>query len=266
MYLSQSRSINLYFAILKRLLCLRYFVFVALIINAPYISYADQEADDFTPDEFGVLVRRLIYNPDDLGVGDKLRQHCRKNSIVDKCIDALNTLTEKHPKNKSLRYQAALAYVDHVPGHSLFRQGWLSTRSMDHMSKVLELDPEDWTAYYIRGLNGLYWPTSFRKLPKSIKDLKVCIALSGKMPIGLLQPYHVLAYIALGDAYAKKGEIEMARKTYLGAADLFESNKINRRLEMDSDELSAFIKNLRRTDTRVDTEISFLLDGGKSKI
>lgn len=240
--------------------------FTSLSINV-YSAHEDKYIEfKEESDRFGVLVKRLNYNPDDLQVGDRLREKCRQEKNSVRCIDALNDLSKKHPKNKSLRYQAALAYVDEVPGHSLFRQGWLSSRSMAHMSKIIEIEPNDWPAFYIRGLNGLYWPTSFRKLPKSIADLSFCIELSSGLPAGLKKPYHALAYIALGDAYVKNGEVEEGRKTYRLGASKFSSSELDKRLGLNDEKLVAFVKDFRHTDQRVDTEISFLLDGGENKI
>lgn len=217
-------------------------------------------------DEFSRLVRRLSYNPDDLEAGDSLRRYCRKNSVNQRCIKSLNALTGKHPKNRILRYQAALAYVDEVPGHSLFKQGWLSTRSMNHMTSILEREPDDWTARYIRGLNGLYWPRSFRKLPAAIKDLEHCLKLSNRAPSGLKLPYHGYAYIALGDAHVKGGNHEMGRQVYREGLEFFASEKMKKRIAMDDETLAQFVGELRHTDSRINTEISFLIDGGKNRL
>lgn len=242
-------------------------IFVLFCLAISPLAFAlDISKIDFSPDEFGVLQRRLLYNPDDLKVGDQLRALCVREDKIDQCIDALNQLTEKHPDNKSLRYQAALAYVDAVPGKTLFRQGWLSTRSMKHVSRVIEADPEDWPAYYIRGLNAVYWPTSFHKLSGAIADLKRCLEISGAMPAGLRRPYHALAFIALGDAYVKADEISAARATYQQGAELFDSNILRSRVVMSDQQLIDWVRDFRNTDSRVDTEISFLSSGGKEKI
>lgn len=238
-----------------------------LVSSLPAISNAAQvDRETFMPDDFVVLTRRLSYNPDDLRAGDKLRSLCRKRNTVDRCIDVLNALTERHPKNKFLRYHAALAYVDQVPGHSLFKQGWLSTRSMNHVTSVIEQDATDWPAYYIRGLNGIYWPKSFRKLSGAIDDLETCIALSNAAPEGLRRPYHGLAYIALGDAYVKNGMVEDALRVYQIGAAIFDSEKLRYRLSLTHEELAVYVNDLRHTDRRVDTDISFLLDGGDNRI
>ncbi len=243
---------------------------VAVLVSSLFVplsvAKADETKEPFSQSQYEELVRRLSYNPDDILAGDTLRDYCRKSEMSDKCIDSLNGLVKSKPKNKYLRYHAALAYVDKVPGHSLFRQGWLSSRSMSHMSAVIKQDEQDWTAYYIRGVNGLHWPRSFRKLPGSKKDLEFCIELSSKLPKGLVKPYHGLAYIALGDAFVKNNELSEALSIYKKGSDMFVSSQLEARLGMKESELKDYIKKYRHTDQRLDTELSFLVDGGANKL
>ena len=236
-----------------------------LLFCLVYSSSSFSQNQSYT-EEFDSIERRLNYNPDDIVAGNRLREICREQNIISTCIDSLNNLVDKHPKNKNARYQAALAYVDEVPGHSLFKQGWYSTRSMDHMSALLENDPVDWSAFYIRGLNGIFWPLSFRRLPGAIKDLKKCIEISSALPEGLQKSYHVYAYIALGDAYVKNGEIEEAIKIYRRGNEIENSKKLEKRLSLNTEELAEFVNNIRDRDKPVDTDISFLLDGGSSRL
>lgn len=216
--------------------------------------------------EFTSFVKRLEYNPDDLEAGNRLREICRKNDKVQDCIEALNELAKKHPTNKAIRYNAALAYIDIVPGHSLFKKGWYSSRSMDHMTDLLEYEPNDWSAYYIRGLNSIYWPKSFKRIPKAVADLKQAIAISESLPEGLRRPYHVLAYIALGDAYVKGGDLQLARETYRQGLALESSKVIKGRMAMTDAELESFVMEHRDTENHVDTDITFLVTGGSNKL
>ncbi len=239
---------------------------VILIVGFNDSACANEDLSTTQHQQYEALVKRLKYNPDDIQAGDTLRELCRQRNVVPICIDAFNDLASLHPKNKYIRYHAALAYIDEVPGHSLFKKGWYSTRSMNHMNAVLDQDPNDWSAFYIRGLNGIYWPISFKRLGRAISDLQQCIALSEKMPDGLKQPYHLLAYIALGDAFVKNGELGKAREIYRRGLRLMKSAKLKHRLSLDDSVLRDFIKEVRDADKPVDTYISFLVDGGKNKL
>ena len=249
----------------------RFLILWVLVIVALSGNYAAAKpGDDFSDvhkQEFGAIERRLSYNPDDLKAGNRLREICRSEKSVPVCIKILNDLTQKYPKNKTLRYHAALAYVDQVPGHTLFKQGWYSTRSMDHMSEILKDDPTDWSALYIRGLNGIFWPNSFRRLPGAIKDLEKCIELSTHLPDGLKKPYHTFAYIALGDAHVKNGSIDQGLQVYKQGLEIHDSKRLEKRVSFKTnDELIAYVLDVNDRNKPVDTDITFLLDGGLSKL
>ncbi len=182
-------------------------------------------SDEKHNDDYALLTKRLNHNPDDIAAGENLRELCRAKKQQVQCIEILNGLAKKHPRNKNIRYHTALAYVDEVPGHTLCKKGWYLTRSLSHMSEVIEFEPIDWGAYYIRGLNSIYCPKSFRRIHKAIRDLEKCTELSEKLPAGLWRPYHVLGYLALGDAYVRAGELEKARAVYRKRKVLHPSKK-----------------------------------------
>ena len=242
-------------------------IYGQLVVLIILVFSTNTIADDKTYiEEFESIEKRLEYNPDDIVAGNRLREICREQKIISECIDTLNELASIHPNNKNIRYHAALAYVDEVPGHSLFKQGWYSTRSMDHMSAVLENDPGDWSAFYIRGLNGIFWPLSFKRLPGAIRDLKKCIEISDSLPDGLKKSYHVFAYIALGDAYVKNGELDLALQIYKQGNEIQKSEKLEKRLSFDNQKLTQYVKEIRDRNKPVDTDISFLIDGGSNKL
>lgn len=238
--------------------------FVYLAVE--YVQAYDDNGQQFLEDKLEHYSKRLEYNPDDLIIGDMFRELCRTKNQFDYCIDELIRIQKMHPRNINVKYQLALSYIDKVPGHSLFKQGWLSSRSMSQMTDVLNIDSNNWAAYYIRGLNSMYWPVSFKKLPKGIEDLHKAIDISTSLPDGLVTPYHLLAYIALGDAYVKSGDIEEARNIYKDSQKIMSSAKIIKRLSMNDEELSSFVKKIRNADYPVDTDISFLIDGGREKL
>lgn len=223
-------------------------------------------AGESTKKSYQYFIQRLERNPEDIEAGNKIRELCREKGEIPLCIDELNALVEKHPGNRLLRYQAALSYVDSVPGKSLYKKGWLSSRSQDHMTNVLESDPEDWTALYIRGLNNIYWPTSFRRLPKAISDLKMCVQISRSLPVGLQKPYHGLAFLALGDALVKNNQLGEAREIYGLGHQIYESKIMRERMNFSDQDLQEVIKRYRDSDHPVDTDLSFLVDGGAERL
>lgn len=205
------------------------------------------------------LTAALQPSPGDIRLGNDLRRECRRTGERLRCIELFAELVERHPEVRSLRYNAALAYVDDLPGHSLLQQGSLSSRSIEHMDRLVESDPKDWLALYIRGLNNLYWPTWFRRTPRAIEDLSRCVAISELLPKGDVRRFHGLAYVALGDAQAKGGDLAAARATWLRGRERHPgSRELALRVALTEAELPQFVAAARDIEKPVDTDLSFL--------
>jgi tetratricopeptide (TPR) repeat protein len=204
------------------------------------------------------LVQQLSATPDDAMLGNRLRTQCRLRHMQDSCIAAFEELVAQHPASHALLYNAALAYVDKLPGLGIVSQARLSTHSMRHMTSIIEREPDDWTALYIRGLNELYWPSFFRKNDLAIDDLRRCVEIFEASPEKPSGEYHVLAYVALGDAYLKAGNVDKARSTWKQGLAVYASPQINRRLALDGEELRNYVESVRSRDQPIDTDFALL--------
>jgi hypothetical protein len=198
-------------------------------------------------------------SPADIKGGNELRRLCRERAQVGRCIQALDGLAARLPNVPAVRYHAALAYVDDLAGRSLLKQGILSTHSIDHMTAVLSERPDDWLALYIRGLNNLYWPTWFRRARRAVADLERCVELSEALPAGQGPAYHVLAYVALGDAQVRAGNQAAGREAWARGARRFPgSTPLRSRLALADDQVAAFVNAQRDLDKPIDTDLAFL--------
>lgn len=209
------------------------------------------------PDRFQLLADQITARPGDIVTGSRLRQLCRQDRILDRCIGFFDSLVERHPREANLRYNAALAYVDNVPGHSIVTQARLSTHSIDHATAVLDADPNDWFALYIRGVNNIYWPSWYRRNGRAIADLERCVQMAETG--AERKPYHALAYVALGDALIKADREPDAKHVWRrGLAYGAFTDLLKTRLAKGGEELRDFIDAVRSRDVPVDTDISFL--------
>ncbi|HEY6911934.1 MAG TPA: tetratricopeptide repeat protein [Myxococcales bacterium] len=210
-------------------------------------------------DSIDALVEQMQARPADLELGNRTRALCRTLRQTARCVDLINQVAASHPAVPEARYQAALAYVDELPGHSILKQGRLSSRSMDHASAVLAARPDDWLALYIRGMNHLYWPLIFRHLDSAIADLRRCATVVEALPAPERKSYHALVYLALGDALARKGEPAQARAAWQRAAELDPgSAAAAARLRLRDEEQADFVAANRDLDKPIDTDLAFL--------
>jgi enediyne biosynthesis protein E4 len=226
-------------------------------LPAPARSTTEAEAPQ--PD-MAALLARLEAAPDDLATGNDLRRLCREQRRVGHCIDRLNELATRYPTVAAVRYHAALAYVDDLLGRTILVQGHKSTRSIEHVTSILDRRPEDWLARYIRGLNNLYWPRWFNRVGRAIKDLELCVASTEQASSGVRHRYHALGYVALGDAYVKDGEPERGLKAWGRGLELFpQSTSLQQRAALTPVSARPFVDAARDIDKPIDTDISFVL-------
>jgi len=207
--------------------------------------------------QFAEVSQQVAAHPEDLSAGNRLRRICREQRIYDQCIEFFAALVKAHPHTAAVRYNAALANIDNLPGHSLLAQARLSTSSIEHASAVLERSPDDWLALYIRGLNQLYWPTWYRRTGRAVTDLTRCVSISEGLPAEQRRQYMALAHAALGDAYVKLEKFAEARQVWERGALLHPSAVLTQRLQIPLASLGEAISELRSREVPVDTDIEF---------
>jgi tetratricopeptide (TPR) repeat protein len=221
------------------------------------IAVADEQIG---PSQFQLLVERLKTKPGDIVLGNQLRKLCRETKRYDECIDLFGELVKENPHNVNLRYNTALAYVDKLPGHSVLAQARLSTRSIEQMTAVLDVQPNDWLALYIRGINNIYWPSWYRRTGLAINDLERCVKLAEASPPAERMGYYALAYVALGDALIKAGREPDAKAVWREANKFVAwQDQLSPRLKKNGEELREFVDAIRSRDVPIDTDLAILL-------
>ncbi len=218
----------------------------------------------------GELERAIELAPESLDYSNTYRMLVRRygHLFFDRSIRFFEDLVEKRPKLVMPRLNKALAYVDKMPYPKLgiVRQGILSNKSLEELDTILEIDPECWTAKFIRGMNHLHWPRMLGHAPLAIKDFSELINLQDSLPVEKQRPYFALAYVGLGDSYVKnrgKGleeNLALARSAWeLGLGEYPDSPELKSRLQLakkSTEELVKFIRQLRGLEDPVDTDLS----------
>jgi len=200
----------------------------------------------------------------DLPFLNQLRLQLKAKGGIEKSVEIFKKLYYKDKNNKKLAYNAALVYIDNLTGRGLVAQGYNASRSLDILGDLLEANPEDWIARYIRGMNYLHWPKWFRKTKLAKDDFLICIEQSKRHDFQIkdFNPgelvFH-LAYIGLSDTYVVLGLFDEAQKILHQAHDRFGAlPAIKQRLKLNEQQLTDFVKNMRDLDYPIDTSLEFL--------
>ena len=212
--------------------------------RAPVLANAQPLADaNKSGEALDVLEAYLTKHPEDIVAGNLYRKLAVKANLYDRPIRffvaIVNSLTpcpkeppvcpdnDKDCGKKELehcsptaqppgppsgiRYNLAFAYIDKIPVVGPMGAGFLSKRSIEQFKKALDEDKDDWIANYGVGMNYLHWPDYFEKNDSSIAYFENAIQLQEARPE---RPSDILAYVRLGDAQAKAGNVEAAQAAW----------------------------------------------------
>lgn len=171
-----------------------------------------------------------------------------------------SALAEREPSDAVL-LNLSLSYVDQMMGKNLLRQGTLSTRSQGTVEKIIERDPKSWIAWYIRGINNLYWPDWFRKAPLAREYLEQARSIYRELPPQEKDEHdgYALGYLTLGDAYALLDQPDEARKIWEEGRQAYPYVAVLReRLRLADAEQHAVVRAFRNADKPIDTDLALL--------
>ena len=202
---------------------------------------------------------------DDLAALNRLRLALKTADKVPEARDFFKALRERSESDAVLM-NLSLAHIDDMPGRSTLIQGYMSTRSQNVMAAITERDPQHWSAWFIQGINNLYWPDFFGKAENARDFLReareVHLALD---PVERqTHEFYARGYLALGDAYALLDEPDQARRTWLeGLRHYPYATPLQARLDLPQDAGALHEAVRARRDARkpVDTDLSFLWKG-----
>lgn len=209
------------------------------------------------------LIRAVAAAPQDMLAGDRLRRVCREQQAVARCVEFFEQLVAKYPYSDALRFNAALAYVDSLPNHTLLLQAAYSSHSIEHASAVLKREPDNWLALYIRGLNNLYWPLWYQRTDWSIADLTRCTQMARSLPADQRHPYMALSFVALGDVYARLDQIPAAIDTWKEGLRLVPSQQLQQRLAIAPASIHEVVEKIRNRDVPVDTGLEVFMPAAR---
>ena len=206
--------------------------------------------------DFERLSQAVATSPNDMLAGDRLRRLCRERKTIDRCVEFFQQMSARWPNINALHFNAALAYVDNLPHHNLFLQATYSSHSIAHASAILEREPDNWLALYIRGLNNLYWPLWYQRTDWAIADLTRCTQISRALPAPRRRAYMALAFLALGDVYARLDKVPQALGTWKAGLSLIPSPQLRQRLSVAPAVIHDEVEKIRDRDVPIDTGLA----------
>ncbi len=205
----------------------------------------------------GNLEQAIRSDPSNLRYGNDYRMAAIRFAEYDRSIKFFEELVAQDPNRVELWVNLGFAYIDKMPSVGMVRQGLLSNRSIAAFNKAIEKDANSWIAFYGRGMNHLHWPKLFGRAKYAVEDFKKCLEIQAADKT--TRGYHVLAYIALGDSYARNDQVSEAVKTWKQGLGKFPNDgELQARLSQSEETIKDFVEKARDMSKRIDTNLQGL--------
>jgi tetratricopeptide (TPR) repeat protein len=214
----------------------------------------------------GLLENALAADADNLRYGSEYRQailqraralHAKEGQVQDfeRSLKFFEQLVAKSPNSANAHLNYGFAYVDKIPAAGAITQVILANTALSHFTRSVEIRPS-WIGHYTRGVSYLFWPKIFGRATLGVADLQTAVKLQKSGP---RKPYHVRAWVALGDGYWKTDELEKSRATWSEGLQQFpDSAALKERLAKQGDDLKTLIEDALDPNKRVDTNLKEL--------
>lgn len=216
-----------------------------------------EDRRDEALDHFEAAIRADVNSP---SYCNAYRMTCIWWEEQNRSIDFFEDMVDENQDNLELRLHLALAYVDKMPSSMLgiVGQGLLSNKSISQLTKIIEKDSSNWSAVYARAMNHLHWPRAMRHAPDAVADFELAIAIEKGMNLSRTKPVFERSYTGLGDALLKDKRHDEARTVWREGLRLYpKSSGLRKRLSIeDNEELEQFMKQARRLNKQIDTDMS----------
>jgi len=214
----------------------------------------------------GFLEAALTIDPDNIQYGSEYRQGALRRAQAlhakegqpqdfDRPLRFFEKILAKNPGAANAHLNYGFAYVDKIPAAGAITQVILANTALGEFSKSVELRPS-WIGYYTRGVSYLFWPKIFGRAKLGVDDLETALKMQKAGP---KKPYHVRAWIALGDGYWKTDNPKKATSTWREGLKEFPGDaRLRARLTRQGDDLKGLIEDVLDPNKRVDTNLKDL--------
>jgi len=143
--------------------------------------------------------------------------------VLDKALAEMEKYVEAHPESVDARIDLAGAYIVKLMAvpEGMERGAW-SQKSVAACEAALKIDPENWDAQYMKGMNLSQWPAFLGRQPEAIKTFEKLIEQQER---GAPNPRYTQTYYQLGNTYRAAGNLEKARKVFARGLELYPEDK-----------------------------------------
>jgi tetratricopeptide (TPR) repeat protein len=151
--------------------------------------------------------------------------------ILDQALAEMEKYAAAHADDPDAQVELAAAYIQKLMAvpEGMERGAW-SQKSINSCEAALKINPEHWSAQFIKGMNLSQWPAFLGKQPEAIRTFEKLIEQQERTAP---DPKFAQTYFQLGTTYRAAGNTEKARAVFARGLELYPENKqIKDQIEM----------------------------------
>lgn len=143
--------------------------------------------------------------------------------FLDDAIAEMEKFAAANAQDADAQVDLAAAYVVKLLSVSNdMEKGTWSTKSIQACERALKIDPENWSAQFVKGMNLSQWPDFLGKQPEAIRTFEKLVEQQERSSP---EPHFAETYYHLGNLYRKTGNTAKAAEIFRKGLSLFPDDK-----------------------------------------
>jgi tetratricopeptide (TPR) repeat protein len=150
-------------------------------------------------------------------------QKAKDLGVLDQALAEMEKYAAAHPDDPDAQVDLGGAYIVKLMAvpDGMERGTW-SMKSLNACEAALKIEPEHWSAQYMKGMNLSQWPAFLGRQPEAIRTFEKLIEQQER---SAPDPKFTQTYYQLGNTYRAAGNLEKARKVFARGLEIFPEDK-----------------------------------------
>jgi tetratricopeptide (TPR) repeat protein len=150
-------------------------------------------------------------------------QKAKDLGVLDQALAEMEKYAAAHAEDADTQVDLAGAYISKLMAvpEGMERGAWAG-KSLAACEAALKINPEHWSAQFMKGMNLSQWPAFLGKQPEAIKTFEKLVEQQERSPA---DPKFAQTYYQLGNTWRAAGNLEKARSAFARGLELYPDNK-----------------------------------------
>lgn len=153
----------------------------------------------------------------------KLWKDLAEAGLLEEAIAMLEDQAAAYPENEDLQVQLGLAYLQPMNAGNVppMEAGQWAIKADSTFDRVLEANPENWDARFIKAMSYTFWPAAYGKQQSAIDHFEILVDQQSRQNA---DPKFAQTHVFLGNMYYQTGQAEKAQEAWASGLAQYPNN------------------------------------------